>query len=415
MKNRKKVVTVIKLVAFGVILTGVTIFVSTVLKDKYNYLKYTSFYEEEAPFDVLFFGSSRMLDGVYPMELWDDYGITSYNMAQHSERLKITYWQMKNAFHYNKPEVAVVDVSLFWGGKIGKNDAEALSYLHKSVDHMPLTFLKYNALRDITEEGVDITEFLFPIAIYHNRWNELEKNDFYQIPSGQAGAESRIKVIPYDSVEWSNHEIPDASQVDVADLDRMIELCKAEEVQLVFTVMPSLETSANPNVCGVINYMETYASECGVPFINLAKEPTLFNYKTDFCDTSHVNPSGAKKATKYIGDFLAEHYDFADEKNGKTLKQWEKSAADYMGIKKIQFLTEKEAENVLCYLMLLNDNDYDYTIELLNEECIETLGIKEILAELGMENVQISEAEGDISIRVTVYTENGEVFDEAEF
>ena len=112
MKNTKTIITVKKIAGvllFLVLLAVCTLYVMRTLKDKGNYLKYMDFYEEEESFDVLFFGSSRMLDGVYPMELWEEYGLTSYNMAQHSEGMRTSYWQMKNAFAHNTPKVVVVD------------------------------------------------------------------------------------------------------------------------------------------------------------------------------------------------------------------------------------------------------------------------------------------------------------------
>ena len=39
--------------------------------------KYAGFFSEEENFDVLFFGTSHVINGVYPMELWNDYGIVS--------------------------------------------------------------------------------------------------------------------------------------------------------------------------------------------------------------------------------------------------------------------------------------------------------------------------------------------------
>lgn len=102
------------------------------MQDKNNAEKYMEFYKEKEDFDVLFFGSSRMLDGVYPIELWDTYQITSFNMAQHAESLPVTYWQIKNVLNYTTPKVIVVDVSVFWGGQVQKEDEQRLSYLHKS-------------------------------------------------------------------------------------------------------------------------------------------------------------------------------------------------------------------------------------------------------------------------------------------
>ena len=59
--------------------------------------KYGPFFEDQQDYDVLFLGTSRVLDGISPMELWRDYGITSYNMGNSSECLEVTEWVLRLA------------------------------------------------------------------------------------------------------------------------------------------------------------------------------------------------------------------------------------------------------------------------------------------------------------------------------
>lgn len=64
---------------------------------KDSYFKYEPFFKQEENFDVLFMGTSHVLNAVYPMELWNDYGIVSYNFGGHGNYLPTTYCIMKNA------------------------------------------------------------------------------------------------------------------------------------------------------------------------------------------------------------------------------------------------------------------------------------------------------------------------------
>ena len=52
-----------------------------VVERKDSRYKYEPFFEQEENFDVLFLGTSHVMDGVFPMELWNDYGIVSYNLG----------------------------------------------------------------------------------------------------------------------------------------------------------------------------------------------------------------------------------------------------------------------------------------------------------------------------------------------
>ena len=406
--------SIVSVVLFLVLLAVCTYNVDRTLKDKGNFLKYESFYEEDEPFDVLFFGSSRMLDGVYPMELWDEFGLTSYNMAQHSEGIKVSYWQMKNAFQYNTPKVAVVDVSLLHGGKIEKQDEETLSYLHKSLDHMPISKVKYDAMKDITE-GVEIGEYLFPLAMYHNRWNDLERNDIYVELPCRKGAEARVAIHPLVGVEWSSEEINEEVDTEDIRLDAMVALCEEKGVQLVLTLMPAVGMAATENVCTSVNYLEVYAKEHNIPFLNFAKEDDIINYSIDFHDPSHLNPCGAKKVTKAIGDFLTANYDFP-AKTEKTKSTWQKFARDYMGVKLGEIIIEAEAENLNYYLLLLNDNDFRIEIKMPDASSIDTWKIQDILNELETKDTEIIFDDSMSDVEVTVYEkETGEYFHSARF
>ena len=70
-------------ICFGLILMIVVSVTQKLFERKYSYSKYYDFYSQQQDFDVLFLGTSHVINAVYPMELWRDYGIVSYNMANH--------------------------------------------------------------------------------------------------------------------------------------------------------------------------------------------------------------------------------------------------------------------------------------------------------------------------------------------
>ena len=83
-----------------------------VLLMKSNEEKFADYYSlENKDHDVLFLGTSHMLNSIIPMELWDHFGLTSYNMAIRNGRIPTDYWILKNALHYSKPKVVVIDIA----------------------------------------------------------------------------------------------------------------------------------------------------------------------------------------------------------------------------------------------------------------------------------------------------------------
>ena len=165
---------IIGTVAFLLILTGTVIGLMNITARKDSREHFAGFYESKEEFDVLFLGSSQMYRSVYPMELWDEYGITSYNMGASASLLPENYWIKKNASLYHKPHLVVVDTR---GVNInGKTPADRAK-IHEALDTMPLTKTKIEAVEDLIDTKEARWEYFFPFSVFHNRWEELNKND----------------------------------------------------------------------------------------------------------------------------------------------------------------------------------------------------------------------------------------------
>ena len=164
-------------------------------KDSKN--KFNDFYQQEADYDVLFFGSSHVLNGIFPMELWNNYGLVSYNMAGYGNRMAMNYWMLKNALEYTSPKLVVVDCYM-----LGKDEKTGtIDQLHMSTDHIPYSETKVEMIRDLVEEEEQQKDFLWKFNLYHNRWNELTTADFSGKYSSEKGAESRIAVTEPEEIE----------------------------------------------------------------------------------------------------------------------------------------------------------------------------------------------------------------------
>lgn len=88
---KKKIYGIVKVVIFLLILCICFEKIYNVTKRKHAYQKTADFFSQEENFDVLFLGSSHMHRSVFPMQLWNEYGIISYNMGSDSATLAISY------------------------------------------------------------------------------------------------------------------------------------------------------------------------------------------------------------------------------------------------------------------------------------------------------------------------------------
>lgn len=58
----------------------------------------------------------------------------------------------------------------------GKTPADRAK-IHEALDTMPLTKTKIEAVEDLIDTKEARWEYFFPFSVFHNRWEELNKND----------------------------------------------------------------------------------------------------------------------------------------------------------------------------------------------------------------------------------------------
>lgn len=325
---------------------------------KASVIKYHDFFRQEADFNVLFFGSSHMINGVYPVQLWEEHGIVSYNFGGHANRITTSYWVMENALDYTTPKLVVIDCL---GLSVESRTHNQYQYLHQSLDAFPLTATKTRAVFDLIREdevenpGQLRFDLLMPFSSYHNRWTELSKEDFLPRYNVQKGAEARVGVQPatqYAAVS-TGQVIPEKT-INWEYLERMIATCKEQNIEVLLTYLPF-----PPDENSVIEAQTVpqIAEKYGVNYINFL-ELGVIDYYTDVFDESHLNPSGAYKVTHYLGDYITENYSIPDQRSNPAYANWEKASAENTKYMKERFWYNTDcAEDNLC-MMVFKAFDY---------------------------------------------------------
>lgn len=287
--------------------------------------KYSAFFEEEQGFDVLFFGTSRVLDGVSPMELWRDFGVTSYNMGNNSEPLGVTRWVLDLAMDTHVPDIAVIDV--FYVSRV-VDEAWTYTYRHLFYDALPLSRAKIEAVCATQPEGGRM-EFLVPFSLYHGRWEEILAGDVERMVECEPymmGGELR----PSRQVRDNYTLTDEATQGELPGhqaLREIAALCREHGVEPVFIALPG---HASQEEQRDMNSVARVAQELGVPFLNMMQVEGIIDFDRDCYDwQGHLNPDGASKATAYLGAWLTAHYDLEDKRGDAAYAHWDARLAQY--------------------------------------------------------------------------------------
>ncbi len=299
------------IVIFGIFYLG------KVLGVKHSEIHYRYFRESDQSYDVLFFGSSHMINGISPNELYHDYGIRSYNLAMHGNYLESNYYLIQECLNIldkdkrSYPELIVIDVF---------NTGQRMGDLHNAWDSLPLNGIKVSMIRNLVEKE-NRMGFYFPFSIYHSRWNDIAITD-YEVPYNNIlGIEPGIGSYEY---EEGYDLLPEDDSIEISeevseDIDKIKELCDQKGIRLLLISIPDRGEYTLRSANGI----KDYAEEKDIDFVNLAYEDTGIDYDKDFFDDEgHLNIDGAQKLTRSMGNIL-KRYDIKDRRGDSDSQIWD--------------------------------------------------------------------------------------------
>lgn len=321
---------------------------------KSSYVKNREFYTQKEDFDVLFFGSSHMINGVLPMELWRDYGIVSYNLGSHGAPIPTSVWLARMALKTTTPKVIVLDCAY---ADTDQKVNDQKEYLHQSADTIPFSPAKVRMMMDLFSSWDDRVEFLWDYSIYHYRWASIVEADLAVETSPEKGAEARYAVdVPVNDLPITEDNYWKPENVSADYIRQLAGLCREKGVKLVLTYLP------HPDERGIAQAdsrgMEILAEELNLPCLNFLRiSEELMDYRADCYDpSSHLNAAGARKVTDYLGQFFREHFpEIPDHRQEEAYQDWHGSYARYLADKTERLQQETRMEVVL---MMLSDPDF---------------------------------------------------------
>ncbi len=278
-------------------------------------------------FDVIFLGPSLMKNGVQPVELWENYGIASYNLACGNQSLACSYYLLKDAIAKDNPELVVLEVTYAEEPGLTRSD----DFVHYITDKMPLSdSYRYEIIQNLISEENRL-EFYLPFYSFHARWKELTAEDFetgdYQ--KNTLGSVMYSRTVSKSAIPFQRYEV-DASLQDVPReyLQKIIDLCDESGTELLLICCPV--SSANGD-CDeehfnarrtIMKEVADLAAEQGVSFLNFLETPDalqLDDFK-DFWDGIHLNMYGASKLTDFLGIYIRQNYsDVPDRSTDRTI------------------------------------------------------------------------------------------------
>lgn len=342
-----KVQRILKTILFCVLVLAMLNFITRLFTPKWLENRWASaktnetFYElEDNSIDVGFYGSSVVAAAVDPFQIYKEEGISSYNFGVMSQNMMGTYFWVKESLRTQKPKVVCVEVKA-----AGRTQDKDQDKARKSYDYMEWSKnkIQYAYENEHTYHKDELWDYLFPLAKYHDRWQDLIYDDFDFI-SGNYISYTRGMVTLTSECREKDPELADTqgikldpkdiktdfNRVNEAYLRRIITDCQEQGIKVILFKTPDSNwtTKKHNHIVEIAN------SYKDVDFLDLSTrdwfEGQNFVYATEASDYYHVNLIGTKKVSAYLGAYLKKHCDLPDRRqDSKISKVFDRELKDY--------------------------------------------------------------------------------------
>lgn len=263
--------------------------------------------------DVLFVGSSHIGMNIDNQQIYDEFGISSFDLWVGMQPLWNSYYYLKEALRYQKPKVVMVDV--FLAGTSAEYSLNTVAM--KNIQYLSMGVDKLKAALDSFPAWQDAVEAVWGMPFYHERYDELVQDDWnlqygkdelsLSAPRQVEGVTTALKMLDYRSIT----KVTPLTEKNERYLRKLIALCKQENIPLVLLASPF---EATEEEASRFNTVAQIAEEEGIPFLNFLKtyDEEGIDAASDFYDRGHLNNDGIAKFSHILGQYLADHYELRD-------------------------------------------------------------------------------------------------------
>ena len=334
---RKKLFIAVRDILFLILLLCCIIAASLLVERKSSFNKNEMFFKEAKKdhIDALILGSSHVINGINPLQLYEEYGYTSYNLGGYGSVLLSSYWQLMLALDHCTPKLVIIDSYMLENDVRYIDDPNAnvsSDELHLNIDRFPLSRMKYHAINDMFENQDKKYAYWFDFIVYHDRWKELDSADFKRFTKDADINRMMGAVMDYEThsaeYEYVDYQAGTLEQETVGThyLRMILNTCRDRGIQAVVVTVPFLAMAENQ---AAAHTADQIAAEYGFPSLNMLEVPGIIDINADMADPGHLNVLGCQKVTSYLGSYLSQTCPLTDHREDPSYEEWNKCLDEY--------------------------------------------------------------------------------------
>lgn len=261
--------------------------------------------EVENSIDIIVLGDSEAYSSISPMEIWNEYSITSYVCSTSAQYISYSEVLLEQALQRQSPKIVILETN--------------------------------NIYRDMRYENSIITEMesVFSVFKYHDRWKSIKLRDFkssaeYTWTDDNKGYIRRNEIVPSNDTNYMDYtdERKSIPLLNAEYVKSIASKCKQNNIKFILLSTPSTKNWSMKKHNGI----EKLAQELDIEYIdlNLMNDSIKIDWNKDTYDKGdHLNYSGAKKVSEFLGDYLTNEIEFQGDYTDIVCEKWDEAYTRY--------------------------------------------------------------------------------------
>lgn len=303
--------------------------------DAYFSLRYTDYENQpEGSIDVLYIGTSTVLEDIAPTVIWQEAGITGFNLGVRRTTPAACYYQFLYALEHQTPKVLVLDLCGIEEDRLPDDETWEFNY-RNIYSTMPSREVKAQMFADILSKSDYDWSWYFPLLRYHSRWTELSQEDFDETYYTREYLDCQKGCMPLyamNAQDWPEgyltEEVTPAGETSLAYYQAMVDICREKGIGILAIAPPSFTLSND-----YLQNATAFCEENGIPLLTALDQAALdaigLKKKAHFYDHGHLNIHGQKIYSKYLAGQLVALFDLTDHRGDPAYDHWNQSAQNY--------------------------------------------------------------------------------------
>lgn len=324
MKIIKKILGTAVFLGIGIVLFVHVSYLLRPISNDFFRNKFTGFYaEEEQSLDIVAIGSSALYRYLNTPYLWENFEITSYNLATASQSIFAIEDLIDEINKTQSPKLLIIETRKFFGSENKNVNSERFPMVY---NNMKYSWNRFQLINSLIDDWSDRLTAYFDIITYHDSWEELSPENLKYIDNEEEHAlkgwnniSSVTELDPIDT-DYSEEKLAIPEEAEDA-LISIMEKCKKENIQVLFVSTPYAIPEDRQKMN---NYMAELIEKNGFYFLDCNKytEDMGLDYKKDFYNSKHANLWGSEKVTQFIGEYIQENYSISTEHTQEITDDW---------------------------------------------------------------------------------------------